>query len=468
VENWDIVKFSREKFPRHKFRSYQAEVAEWLAELVQDGQGGKAAVVFSRQSGKDEVLAQLLAWLLVLHQEEGGSIVVALPTVQQANISKARLLARLEACITMGAKPQRSGYEVGYGQANVHFLTADPSANVRGETASLLLVANEAQDIKTDIWDARFDPMGASTNAPTLFLGTPWNSSSLLSREMKEARRQERLWLVDWRRVARDVPAYGKRVEERIAQFGPHHPFIRTEYECQELGGEGGLFPEARRQLMRGSHSRVLTPGQGQNPIMLLVDVAGSDETSLRNADRLGGRRDSSAVTVVEVDISPTGNNKGRMPTYRVINRYLWHNVPLSQQHERLTRLAEEWRAKYLVVDATGLGAGLVSNLKQSMGKRVIPFVFSLKSKSDLAWNWLGIIESGRYLEYAEDGALDTALFWRQLAAVESEVMAGPGQFMRWSVPDPALHDDLVMSAALVGTLEDLDWRPRRAVGEQT
>jgi len=46
--------------------------------------------------------------------------------------------------------------------------------------------------------------------------------------------------------------------------------------------------------------------------------------------------------------------------------------------------------------------------------------------------------------------------------------MAGPGQFMRWSVPDPALHDDLVMSAALVSTLEDLDWRPRRAGGEQT
>jgi hypothetical protein len=32
-------------------------------------------------------------------------------------------------------------------------------------------------------------------------------------------------------------------------------------------------------------------------------------------------------------------------------------------------------------------------------------------------------------------------------------------------VPDPALHDDLVMSAALVAVLEEQDWRLRKAVG---
>jgi len=67
-----------------------------------------------------------------------------------------------------------------------------------------------------------------------------------------------------------------------------------------------------------------------------------------------------------------------------------------------------------------------------SVGKKVIPFVFSAKSKSDLGW--VGLAESGRYLEYLVDGAEDTVLFWRQLAAVEFEVLEGPGRLMRWAV----------------------------------
>ena len=48
------------------------------------------------------------------------------------------------------------------------FVSAAPGANARGQTADVLLVANEAQDILPDTWDAVFDPMAASTNAPTL------------------------------------------------------------------------------------------------------------------------------------------------------------------------------------------------------------------------------------------------------------------------------------------------------------
>jgi len=51
-------------------------------------------------------------------------------------------------------------------------------------------------------------------------------------------------------------------------------------------------------------------------------------------------------------------------------------------------------------------------------------------------WAGVGLGESGQYLEYEVDGAEDTALFWRQFAAVEFEVLEGPGRLMRWSVPD--------------------------------
>jgi hypothetical protein len=117
-----------------------------------------------------------------------------------------------------------------------------------------------------------------------------------------------------------------------------------------------------------------------------------------------------------------------------------------------------------VVVDSTGIGAGLASALISGLGRnKVKPFTFTLKSKSDLGWNWLGLIESGRYFEYASDELEDTRLFWRQLAAVEFEVMSGPGRMLRWSVRNPNLHDDLVMSAGLVATLDEYPWQPRRA-----
>jgi hypothetical protein len=176
------------------------------------------------------------------------------------------------------------------GQAEVRFLSAAPTSNARGETASLLLVANEAQDIEIDRWDAVFDPMAASTNAVTLFLGTVWTSTTLLARQMRHLRELEaqdgykRVWLVDWEQVAKYVPAYGERVKARIAQFGENHPFIQTEYFLKELDGNGGLFGAERRALMVGSH-RAARAAEAGKIYALLVDVAGENEAGLEGEE---------------------------------------------------------------------------------------------------------------------------------------------------------------------------------------
>jgi hypothetical protein len=75
------------------------------------------------------------------------------------------------------------------------------------------------------------------------------------------------------------------------------------------------------------------------------------------------------------------------------------------------------------------------------------------------------VIDSGRWKEYADvDAGQD--VFFEQLSFVQYEVIPGPAKLMRGSVPDgtrnPAtgelVHDDLVLSAALSGVLDDQDW----------
>ena len=306
----DIGAFSQRLAHPNALRPYQLEAARAIVAAVRAGKGGQFGLVFSRQAGKDETVAQLLAYLLNLYQRRGGQIVMAAPSERQVQISRDRLLARLDNGLNDGQVVNEKGYVVRLGRAQARFLSASPTANVRGETASLLLIANESQDILAERWDSVFDPMAASSNAVTLFLGTVWTRRTLLARQMRHLRElesqdgQKRLFMVNWREVAEYLPAYGERVAARIAQFGPQHPFIRTEYELEELDGAGGMFNPARLALMQGTHPRqsAATPGKSY---ALLVDVAGEDEAASGEAAARAAnpRKDSTVCTVVEFQV---------------------------------------------------------------------------------------------------------------------------------------------------------------------
>lgn len=474
----DIGTFSRLIWPAQALRGYQLGPARAVVAAVRgDIPQREFVLMFSRQSGKDELLAQVLAYLLVLYQQRGGSVVVTLPTLRpQAVIARDRLAERLSAprLRALGVRAKvRDGFIVEVGKASVHFLSGAPTANARGKTASLLLVGNESQDIDPDRWDAVFAPMGASTDAVGLWLGTPWTADTLLSRQRRHVESLEatdgqgRAYIVPWETVAHELPPYGRYVERQMALLGAEHPFIRTEYELIELDGEGGLFPGSRRGQMAGDHEP-LARGVAGETYVLLLDVAGEEEDQIERVKAYdpAARRDSTALTVVRV----TSDDEER-PRFDVVRRYLWTGTKHTALYDQIRDLAKNvWRARYVVVDATGIGAGLASFLRAALGERVvIPFVFGLASKSKLGWDFLGIIDSGRYKDYAaggDDEALELSrLFWVQVAACTYEVRPGPGRLMSWSVPDPRTHDDLLLSAALVAVLDEQDWRPRRAVG---
>jgi len=131
--------------------------------------------------------------------------------------------------------------------------------------------------------------------------------------------------------------------------------------------------------------------------------------------------------------------------------------------YAQLRLILEHWGVHYLVADATGVGAGLVSFLDKAFPGRVIPFLFTPKSKSDLGYGFLAVTDTGRFRDYsAEDDDDLVAEFQRELAAVQYEILEGPSKTMRWSVPDGTrdpttgdyLHDDLVISAALCSVLD--------------
>ena len=182
----DLGAFSRTIWPETALRPYQLAPARAIIHSALIGDGASFAVVFARQSGKDELLAQVIAFLLIHRQLHGGEIVVVAPSlVPQGQITLRRIEERLRAAMLFAPEIEtEGGHILRVGRASARFVSAGPMAQARGATASLLLVANEAQDIEAQRWDAVFDPMGASTNATTVFAGTVWTRNTLLARAM--------------------------------------------------------------------------------------------------------------------------------------------------------------------------------------------------------------------------------------------------------------------------------------------
>lgn len=503
----DIAVFSALVLQR-RLRPYQLAPARAIVDSVLRRRGRTFAVVMSRQAGKNELSAILEAYLMMhWHAKPPATLVKASPTFKPQTVnSRQRLYDRLSHSVLQVALHSDADYIVRLGNCRALFFSAHPGANVVGATASLLLECDEAQDVDPDKWSKDFAPMGASTNVTTVFYGTMWTGRTLLARVIRSLRAEEaadgvqRVFLTPWEVVAECLPEYGQYVEKERARLGAEHLVFRSQYLLQEIDDAGRLLTDERLARMKGQHARARTPPEAaalcsasrQPPVYVItVDVAGEDE-ELEGAELRdeSPRRDSTVATLFWVDLSTAEDVLLGRPTYRVLNRWWWTGKPHTELYAALVDLADEWHPVYLIVDATGVGAGLASYLGRRLGRvprgergggsaaeegqtlnphrrvtrrgPVIPFEFTAASKSDFGWAFVSLVDSGRYKDYAPDGQPDTAQFWREAAACQFDVLPGPGHTLRWGVRDPKVHDDMLVSAALVAVVDGLDWRLER------
>ncbi|MGI6260141.1 MAG: hypothetical protein ACOYKC_09830 [Anaerolineaceae bacterium] len=496
----EIRNFSR-VFGRVRLRNYQVEAADAILDSVLGKKGLSFVVMFPRQSGKNMLQAQLEVYLMTVLGGMGAEMVKLSPTFQPQSLNAMRRLetALEDNYLTHGQWQKSAGNHYRFKNAHLTFLSAAPGSNIVGATASTLLMLDEAQDIGIAKYDKQIAPMAASTNATRVFWGTAWTEQTLLARELRAAQEAEardgvrRVFRLGAEQVRAEVPAYGLFVDEQVARLGRSHPMVRSQFFSEEIDFASGLFTPARLGLMQGSHAACEAPQAGKRYAML-VDLAGEDEQARKEgfvsaeSDQLeNSGRDSTAVTIVEIDLSLLDDDLIGKPRYLVARRYLWQGEKHSTLYQRLLSLAKHWNCEKIVVDASGVGAGVCSFLRDRLGERVIPLVFNQKIKSDLGWGFLAVVDTGRFQDFkprqaftTEDGRLNLlslqmadeqerlqSLFQRQLQALSFEVGIGLQKTLKWWVPDGTsdplgglLHDDLVISAAMTAILDEMEWTP--------
>lgn len=434
-------------------RRYQARVLRGLLAAWTPGRGPTLTVMMPRQSGKNEIAAALAACLLRAHARTGGSLVVCAPTLDpQGRIGAERIraaLAATDALVPAAGRSRARGDTLEVGRARAVFLSASPQASVAGHTASIGLIADEAQDIDEDWFNRQFRPMAASTGAPAALFGTAWNGRTLLERAAADRRPRARHWRVPWREVAAAVPAYGAYVEAERERLGADHPLFLSQYELTPGEAAGLLLPPALLAALDGGHEPSAAPRPGAR------HVAGLD---------FGGESaeaDATVLTIARVDF----DGGGGAPVCRVVAERAWRGAPYAGMLDEVRALDERWRFARLCADATGMGAPLAAQLRPALGARLDEVVFTAASKSALGHALLAAARTGRLLlPRAHAGAsAESARRRAELAACEASL--APGGRLLWG--NERGHDDHVASLALCLRAAETAGPPRLARGRR-
>ena len=128
------------------------------------------------------------------------------------------------------------------------------------------------------------------------------------------------------------------------------------------------------------------------------------------------------------------------------LTHYQWSGADHPTQHHALRHLlADVFPCAKVVVDATGLGAGVATWLESVLGGAIVEqFVFTAPSKSRLGFALLAMAGTGRCRLYRQDGSEAWRQARREIESARYDL--GVNEQMRFFVPASEGHDDFLMS----------------------
>lgn len=461
---------------------YQEQFSKRIIRSVLDNDGAELTALFSRQSGKSEVVSVTVGGMMIIlpqlanmpmfaddirfQQFKNGLWVgIFAPTQRQAQITYGRIKARLQSKTSLAVleDPEfRLFFNTSNGQtcslSNGSYATAisaSDGSNIEGDSFKLI-ICEECQDISNYKIRKSIHPMGAAYNATIVKVGTSTTFKGdfyyAIQRNKKEAEKKtthiRNHFEYDCDVAAKYNPKYAKYVEKERKRLGENSDEFQMSYKLKWII-ERGMFVDidifeancCERSLDRVFFDRVAT------------HIAGID---------VGGKGDSTIITIVEVDWSMpvimetrTDDETGEDYVYMAYNTYIkdWYEISNTPDYEEQYYLIMDYLSNFrlarVVCDATR-EASLAHRLRANLSCEVIPYIFSTKSKSELYKNLSTEIDSGRARVCASENVINTheyKEFIRQLGDLQKGYS---GQFLVVSHPDEKnAHDDYPDSWAL-------------------
>lgn len=339
----------------------------------------KTVGVFCRQTGKSETTSKTS--ILLAHKTPNSKIAVFAPTDEQAGLLAEKIR------YSIGLMPVNPAFQVVQStKRDFEFsnnskifcrTVGDYGSGIRGHTASVIIL-EEASYIKDSIVQEVILPMGATTNAKLIKIGTPSGMNHFYESSQNSA---FKVHTYGWEHGVKSGLLSEEYVNDQRASM-PSDKF-RTEMGAEFIPDQDAYFGY---ELINKCVDKDLSDEfkkQADWTYYLGVDIA-----------RLGG--DSTVYTITR--------KKGQQ--WRVARILEQKGVTTDKVIDQVTELDKTYHFAGIYLDETGLGAGPTDILKRKYGDlKVEGVTFTIKNKMDIYSTLKMLMEADR-LKYPKNPKL--------------------------------------------------------------
>ena len=451
----------------HPLYGYQIPFASRLIESLIINDGATLTALFSRQSGKSETVANVVAACMIMFPvlakifpdllgkfKEGLWVGAFAPVEDQADTLFGRIVARLtsERALEAMADPEiDDGIDAGArylalkrSGSLVRKQTAHPRATIEGRTYHLILI-DECQGADEKVVNKSIGPMGASTNATMVFTGTPTYEKGVFYKQIQLNKRQatrrgQRLnhFEADWKEVSRWNKNYEKFVKKELLRIGEDSDEFKLSYRLMWLL-DRGMFTTSERLDELGDVSMQVVHSWNSTPIVIGIDPARKQDSSILTAVWVGWDKQD-----------PYGYFE-----HRILNWLDLSGVGWEEQYFRMVEWINNYNVFAIGVDTGGVGDVVASRLRVLLPNIEIHELGSSLPEQSKRWKHLGeLIDRGMigWPAHAKTRRLKTYRRFRQQMEDLEERFTGP-HVIAEAPREADAHDDYPDSLALACVL---------------
>lgn len=454
----------------HPLHAYQMPFARRVIESVIIGDGETISALASRQSGKTETVADVVATLMVLLPRlakiypdllgkfsNGFWVGMFAPVEGQAETLFGRTVSRLTSeraqeilgdpeidditarhpGVTKGIALKKSG-------SFMLMMTANPRAKIESKTFHIA-VLDESQEMDDHVVSKSISPMLAYTAGTLVKTGTParvknhFYKTIQLNKRMatgKGKRKNHYQW--DWREVAKVNKNYAKFVKKEMLRIGEDSDEFQMSYLCRWMLDRGMFITQTAFDNL-GDTSQEIVRGWHQSPVVVGIDPA-------RKAD-------STVVTVVWVNWD-TPDEFGFFD-HRVLNWLEIQGDDWEAQYYQIVNFLAPYDVLAVAVDSNGVGDAVAQRLDLLLPRAEVIPVTSSQVEQSRRWKHLQSLIQREMIGWPAHSKTrrlkNYQRFMQQMTDAEKKFS---GQHFTVEAPDEAgAHDDYVDSLALACSL---------------
>lgn len=471
-----------EEFCNIQFFPYQVPIGYRIIESIVIGDGEELTLVATRQSGKSEVLSNVLASMMVILPklakvyptwlgkfEKGFWVGVFAPTEEQADTVFGRIVGKLtsehamdflldpeldDKAATGGSRGKGKAIFLKKSGSLCRMQTCNPKAKIESKTYHFTLV-DEAQEADEFMINKSIKPMLAFNNGTIMLTGTATRSKSYFYKAIQynkrrdvNARRGHRQshFEYDYKIASKYNPNYAKFIAKEKLRIGEDSDEFRMSY-CNHWILEKGMFVTEERMERLYDPSMAIIKQWWRTPIVMGIDVARSN--------------DSTVATAVWVDWDhPDGFG---FFEHRVLNWLEINNEEWESQYFQIIDFIRNYDVYRVGVDAQGVGGAVAERLQILLPEiEVIPISSDAKAQNERWVHLTELIQREQIIIPGHSKARRTKnwkKFNQQMQDLE-KVYRGP--YLLAAAPEErGAFDDYPDSLAIACSLTVLDTMPQ-------